>query len=109
MIDKGVCDKGFNWNPSNWKCKCYKFCDFTDRLDYKKCKCKKRLVNELVEIRSAEECTENIEETRLCQINSTECKHNSSTFSIFFLQLTLELVSIFCIFAGTSKKRCYLC
>ena len=33
--------------------------------------CKKRLADKLVE-----ECTENIEETRLVETNSTECKHN---------------------------------
>ena len=59
-IDKGICDKGFVWNPSNCECECYKSCDFSEYLDYKNCKCKKRLVDKL-----AEECTENIEETRL--------------------------------------------
>ena len=24
-IDKGVCDKGFIWNPSNCECECYKY------------------------------------------------------------------------------------
>ena len=24
LIDNGVCDKGFIWNPSNWKCECDK-------------------------------------------------------------------------------------
>ena len=43
--------------------------------------CMKRLVDKL-----AEECNKNIEETRLVEINSTECKHNSDTllFSIIF-------------------------
>ena len=27
LIDKGVCDKGFNWNPSNCKCQCDKSFD----------------------------------------------------------------------------------
>ena len=67
LIHKGVCDKGFIWNPSNCKCECYKSCDFSKYLDYKNCKCKKRLVDQLVE-----ECSENIEETRLVEINSVE-------------------------------------
>ena len=37
---KGVCDKGFIWNPSNCECECYKACDFSECLDYKNCKCK---------------------------------------------------------------------
>ena len=24
LIDKGVWDKGFIWNPSNWECECDK-------------------------------------------------------------------------------------
>ena len=60
MIDKGVCDKGFIWNPSNCECKCDKSCDFGEYLDYENCKCRKKLVDKLVE-----ECTENIEETRI--------------------------------------------
>ena len=62
-IDKGVCDKGFIWNPSNCKCECCKSCDLSEYLDYKNCKCKRRLVDKL-----AEECTENIEETRLVEV-----------------------------------------
>ena len=86
LIDKGVCDKEFAWIPSNCECKCYKSCDFSEYLDYKNCECKKRLVNKLVYHSSAEECTDNIEETRLFEINSTECnsvenkcKHSSCT------------------------------
>ena len=73
LIDKGVCDKEFAWIPSNCECKCYKSCDFSEYLDYKNCECKKRLVNKLVDHSSAEECIDNIEETRLVEINSTEC------------------------------------
>ena len=93
LIDKGVCDKGFIWNPSNCECECYKSCDFSEYLDYKICECKKRLVNKLVECRSAEECAENIEETMPIEIssakNETKHKRRSCTvyivlFSIFF-------------------------
>ena len=47
LIDKGVCDKGFIWNPSNCDCGCYKFSDFSKYFDYKNCECKKRLVDKL--------------------------------------------------------------
>ena len=57
----------------------------------------------------AEECTENIEETRLVEIISAknENKQNAvlARCILFcfqcFLQLTLELVAIFFIFIGT--------
>ena len=53
-------------------------------LDYENYKCRKRLVDKLIE-----ECNENIEETSLIKINSTKCKSNSCIlyivlFSIFF-------------------------
>ena len=98
LIDKGVCDKGFIRNPSNCECECYKSCDFSEYLDYKNCKCKKRLVDKL-----AEECTENIEETRLkMKINISAVLARCTLFDFqYFLQLTLELVAIFFVFIGT--------
>ena len=64
-------------------------------LDYKNCKCRKSLLNKLVECSFGEECTENFEETRLVEINLTECKHILAHCTLcsfqYFLQLTLEL------------------
>ena len=45
LIDKGICDKGFNWSPSNCEWECDKSCNVREYLDYKKCKCRKRLVD----------------------------------------------------------------
>ena len=42
LIGKSVCDKGFIWNPSKCECECYKSCDFSQYLDYKICKCRKK-------------------------------------------------------------------
>ena len=63
LIDKGVCDRGYIWNPSNCECECDKSCDVGEYLDYENCKCRKRLVDKL-----AEECTENIDETKLAEV-----------------------------------------
>ena len=38
LIDKGVRDKGYIWNPSNCECECDKSCDIGEYLDYKYCK-----------------------------------------------------------------------
>ena len=38
LIDKGVCDKGFIWNPNNCECGCDTPCDIGEYLDYKNCK-----------------------------------------------------------------------
>ena len=54
LIDKGVCEKGFIWNPSKCECKCDKMCDIREYLDYENCKCRKELVDELID-----ECTQN--------------------------------------------------
>ena len=64
LIDKGVCNKWFIWNHSNYKCECDKSCGIGEYIDYKNCKCRKKLVDLLVE-----ECTENIEETKLVKKN----------------------------------------
>ena len=41
LIDKGVCDKGYVWNPSNCECECDTSCNIAEYLDYSSCKCRK--------------------------------------------------------------------
>ena len=60
MVDKGVCDNRYIWNPSNCECECDKSCEVGEYLDYKNCKYKKRLVDKLVK-----ECNEMVEEVKL--------------------------------------------
>ena len=60
------------WNPSNCECKCDKSCDVGKYLDYENCKCRKKLVDKLVERSSAEECTETVEEVKPAKITSSE-------------------------------------
>ena len=50
---------------SNCECKCDKLCDVGGYLDYKNCKCRKRLIDRLVE-----ECSENIDGNKMVY-NST--------------------------------------
>ena len=49
LIAKGICDKGFIWHPSNCECECDKPCDVGEYLDYENCKCRKKLVDKLVD------------------------------------------------------------
>ena len=49
LIDKGIYDKIFVWNPCNCNCECDKSCDAEEYLDYENFKCIKRLTDELVE------------------------------------------------------------
>ena len=67
LIDKGVCDKGFIWNPSNCECECDKSCGIGEYFDYENCKCRKKLVDKLVD-----ECTETVEEVKLAKITLAE-------------------------------------
>ena len=60
LIGKGIFDKRFIWNPSNCECQCDKSCDVEEYLDYENCKCRKRLIDKLVE-----ECIEKIDEKEL--------------------------------------------
>ena len=53
LIDKGRCDDGFICNPSI--CECDKSYDVGQYLDYENSKCRKRLIDKLVE-----ECSEDI-------------------------------------------------
>ena len=57
-----MCDKGFIWNPNNCEYKCDKSCNIDEYLDYSNCKCRKKLVDALIE-----ECIESINETRLVE------------------------------------------
>ena len=75
LIGKGVCDKGYACNPSNCECECDKSCDLDEYLDYENCKCRKRLVDQLVE-----ECGENIEEEKLSEIVLLEHKNECACY-----------------------------
>ena len=46
LIDKGICDRGFIWNPSNYEYD--KLLDVGEYLDYVNCQCRKRLVDKLI-------------------------------------------------------------
>ena len=63
MIDKGVCDRGYILNPSNWECEYDKSYDVGGYLDYENCKRRKGLVDKLTE-----ECTKNIDEAKLAGV-----------------------------------------
>ena len=92
LIDKRVCDKGFIWNPSNCECECDKACDVSEYLDYGNAKCRKGLVDKLVD-----ECAETVEEVKLAKVtlveNENEYKCNSCTLYIvlFLILFTINV------------------
>ena len=89
LIDKGVCDKGSIWHPSNCECECDKSFDIGEYLDYENCKCTKKLVNKFVE-----ECTGNVEEAKRAEItsmklHSTENIHKLSSCTLYIVLLSI--------------------
>ena len=73
LIDKGLCGKGYIFNPSNCKCECDKSCNTSQYLDYLNCKCKKKIIDLIVE-----ECiVYDDDKTKL--VNKTVTKNDSKT------------------------------
>ena len=103
VIDKGMCDKGFIWNPSNCECECDKSCDVREYLDYKSCKCRKRLIDKLVE-----ECTENIDGNKKIYNDTLNdygkicnfCTVHIVLLATFFI-INISISSVLFIFIGT--------
>ena len=95
LIYKGVCDKGFIWNPSNCECECDKACDVGEYLDYENCKCRKKLVDKLVD-----ECAETVEEVKLAKItlaeneNSYKCTSCTVYTVLFWMFFTINVGGI---------------
>ena len=95
LIDKGVCDKGYTWNPSNCECECDKSCDVGEYLDYENCKCIKKLIDKLVD-----ECTKTVEEVKPAIItlaeneNSYKCSSCTVYTVLFWIFLTVNVGGI---------------
>ena len=98
LIDKGMCDKGFIWNPSNFECEC----DTGEYLDYKNCKCRNKLVDKLVE-----KCNENIDGNEML-LNETldviplnkykKVCNSCTTYIVLFAIFFITSLSISCAF-----------
>ena len=97
LIDKGMCDKVFIWNPSNCECECDKSCDIGEYLDYKNCRCRKKIIDKLVD-----ECSENIDGNEMIYnetldiISSSDNKTSDScvVYIILFSALLIIIISI---------------
>ena len=79
-IDKEVCDKGYIWNPSN--CECDISCDHGEYLDYKNCKCTKKIVDKI-----DEECTETVEKLKIASKNEHKNKCSSCILYIVLFSI----------------------
>ena len=104
LIDKGVFDKGYVWNPSNCECECNKSCNIVEYCW--------KLIEPLVE-----ECTGNINETSLVKktLDKSEDRCNSCvvykalfwTFFIFFL-VSIGISFYFVYYNYVNRNKCDL-
>ena len=70
------------------------WCDVGEYLDYENCKCRKRLVDKLVE-----ECNENIDEEKLTESTLSEHKNECACYYTVFIVLAV-IASTICIGIG---------
>ena len=90
-----MCDKGFIWNPSKCECECDKSCDIDEYLDYKNCKCRKRLIHKLID-----EFTETVQEVKPAIItlagneNSYKCSSCTVYTVLFWIFFTINIGGI---------------
>ena len=89
LIDKGVFDEGFIWNPSY--CECGKSCDVGEYVHYKNCKCRKKMADKLTQ-----EFTENIVEVKIASKNKHKNKNSSCTLYIvlFSIIFAINIVTV---------------
>ena len=87
LIDKGICDKGFIWNPSNCDCECNKSCNVGQYLDYENCNYRKRLIDKLVE-----ECSETIERNEITNVALYKYKDVCGSCTLYIVLLVIFLV-----------------
>ena len=95
-----MCNKEFIWNPSICECESDKVCDIGEYLNYENCKCRKNLVDKLVD-----ECSETVKEVELAKItlaeNESENKYSSCTMYIVLM------IVVFIIFVGITTWFVY--
>ena len=93
-----ICNNKQRWNKDKCRCECKeiidklvigncecesdKACDVGEYLDYENCKCRKKIVDKLVE-----ECTETVEEVKLAKItlDKNENKYKCSSFTLYIV------------------------
>ena len=98
-----MCDGGFIWNPGNCECECDKSCDIGEYLDYKNCKCRKIIIDKLIE-----EGSENIDGNEMLYnktlnvipldvIPLNDYKKVGSSCTIYIVLFAVFLITSICI------------
>ena len=93
FIDSGIWDKGFIWNPINCECECDKSCNIGEYLDYENCKCRKRLIDKLVE-----ECSKNIDGNKMIHNDYENICDSCTVYIALFAIAFLRIIGINSVF-----------
>ena len=97
LINKGMPDKEFICkNPSNCEREYDKACDVGEYLDYENCKCRKKLVDKLVD-----ECAETVEEAKLAKTTFAENENKYKCSSYTLCIVSMIVVFTICVGIGT--------
>ena len=112
LIDKVSYDKGSVFNSSNCGYECDRSCDIGEYLDYKNCKCRKKIAGALVE-----ECSKNIDGNKMIYNGTVNtipsiaikkmcgsCKLDTVLFAVFLVTSTV-ISTVFIYFYWYSKKN----
>ena len=110
LINKGVCDKMFIWNPSNCEYEFDKACDVGEYLDNENCKCRKKLVDKLVN-----ECTETVEEVKIAKITlaKNESRYKCSFCTVYtvlfwiFFTINVGGIGAYCVYFYMYLKKMF--
>ena len=89
LIEKGVCNKGFIWNPSNCELECNKSCNLSEYLDYENWKCRKILIAKLVE-----EYTAIVEQAKIAGITLFEHEKVFKSSCTIYIVLVANIFTI---------------
>ena len=98
LIDKGVCDKGFIFNTSNCKCECDKLCNTSQYIDYSDCKCKKKIIDLIVETEYDDDKTKlvNITDNKIKIVNKT-VENNCKVYIVLTI-VAIVISIVYCIY-----------
>ena len=84
----------------------YKSCNFSEYLNYKNCKCRKRLVNKLVD-----KSTEIIAQVRIVSESKNKCNScilDIALFSIFFIiNVGIDSYFVYYKYVNCNCKKCF--
>ena len=93
------------WNSSNCECECDKLCGIGEYLDYKICKCRKKIIDKLVE-----ECSINTDGNEMLYneildiVSSSDNKTSDSCVVYIILFPVFLIYGYLCLFFSLFKK-----